>query len=76
MKNCEHCLHETCRDAKCEGNHTLHGHTPECVMPYFVCCICWKRFEMKVSMEPIPEMFQLKYRTLSELKRRVKVLES
>ena len=45
MKNCEHCLHETCTDSNCKGNHTLNGHTPQCIEPYSVCCMCWKKFE-------------------------------
>jgi len=37
-----HCLHETCKDSNCKGNHTLNGHTEQCVDPYFCCCICFK----------------------------------
>ena len=41
LKNCEHCLHETCKDGKnCKGNHTLNGHTEKCVDPYTICCLC------------------------------------
>ena len=35
-----HCFHETCTDSHCKGNHTLNGHTPQCVEPYFWCCSC------------------------------------
>jgi len=47
MKDChwssdDHCLHETCKDPKCKGNHTLNGHSILCKDPYFTCCICFK----------------------------------
>jgi len=38
-----HCWHETCKDENCKGNHTLNGHTEQCIDPYTICCICDKK---------------------------------
>ena len=43
-----HCLHETCKNPNCKGNHTLNGHTKQCEDPYSICCICDKKIKLDV----------------------------